>query len=396
MRSHVLLALVICLFTAFVAAWSKEDHEIFKLRDEVAAHEGVNVTFYDLLGVKPSATQDQLSKAYRKRSIQLHPDKARQNFISGYAVKNKKKQKGSKPGVHVNKQPTKREIDAHVKEVTSAYQRLSVVAEVLKGPNRERYDYFLRNGFPKWRGTGYYYARFRPGLGSVILGLLVVMGGGMHYFALVVGWNRRRDFVHRYIRHARKTAWGDDTGIQGLPGTPSAVPEYTPEEEERDDMAPMNRRQKRAMEKDNKKDNKKSVAKAARRSGISTPVDGEPVTAPQGAKRRIVAENGKVLVVDSAGNVFLEEETEEGMKQEFLLDPDEEPKPTIYDTLLFKLPKFFYNQSVGRVLGDKRAIEEPLLETSNLPEDEAALNAATANNINGEARKRKAKARNIR
>ena len=82
----------------------------------------------------------------------------------------------------------------------------------------------------------------------------------------------------------------------------------------------MNRRQKRAMEKENRKDKKTPVVKKARKSGISTPVDAQLTSGPQGAKKRIVAENGKVLVVDSAGNVFLEEESEEGQKQEFLLD----------------------------------------------------------------------------
>lgn len=76
--------------------------------------------------------------------------------------------------------------------------------------------------------------------------------------------------------------------------------------------------------------------------------------------------------------------------------PDEEHKPTIFDTMLFKLPKYAYNQSIGRVLGKKELIEEPLIESSDLPEDEAAIQSATAQNLNGEARKRKAKARNVR
>jgi hypothetical protein len=29
----------------------------------------------------------------------------------------------------------------------------------------QRYDFFYKNGVPKWRGTGYYYSRYRPGLG---------------------------------------------------------------------------------------------------------------------------------------------------------------------------------------------------------------------------------------
>jgi curved DNA-binding protein CbpA len=321
MRSNALLALALCLFAVVVAAWSKEDHEIFRLRDEVVAHNGPNVTFYDLLGVKPSATQDQLNKAYRKKSREEHPDKARSRFIANYA-QIKKNEKTKKPGVKVTKQPSKKEIDAYMKEATTAYQRLTVIANVLKGPERERYDHFLRNGFPKWRGTGYYYERFRPGLTSVIVGLLVVMGGGMHYFALVMAWKRRREFVERYIRHARRTAWGDESGISGIPGvsTPVVPEASTSSDDAPTEMEPMNRRQKRAMDKENRKDKLKKAAKTARRSGISTPVEAQVTSGPQGAKKRIVAENGKVLVVDSVGNVFLEDETEEGMKQEFLLD----------------------------------------------------------------------------
>lgn len=71
--------------------------------------------------------------------------------------------------------------------------------------------------------------------------------------------------------------------------------------------------------------------------------------------------------------------------------PDEEPAPTIYDTLLFKLPKFMYNQSAGRFLNKKELIDEPLLEDNEVSE-EAALQSATAQNINGETRKRKTKA----
>jgi hypothetical protein len=79
------------------------------------------------------------------------------------------------------------------------------------------------------------------------------------------------------------------------------------------------------MEKEKKKEGKAPVknAKAAEKAktdGISTPKEAEITSGPVGAKKRTVAENGKVLIVDSVGNVFLEEETEEGDVQEFLLD----------------------------------------------------------------------------
>ncbi|KNG49070.1 endoplasmic reticulum domain protein erj5 [Stemphylium lycopersici] len=399
MRSHAVLALILCIFATFAAAWTKEDHEIFRIRDEVVKAEGQNVTFYDLLGVKPNASQDQLTKAYRKKSKDLHPDKARHSFVANYAKKNKKK------GSSVGKQPSNKEIEAHVQKVTVAYQRLSVVAKMLQGAERERYDHFLRNGFPVWKGSGYYYDRFRPGLGSVIFGLLTVIGGGFHYFALMMGWKRRREFAERYIRQARKTAWGDESGLQGIPGvddTPAPVNAQqfendSPEENDTpDEQVPRNRRERRAMEKDARKPKKVQAVKKARNEGISEPIEPEIVSGPQGAKRRIVAENGKILVVDSVGNVFLEHESEDGQKGEFLIDPNEEPQPTIYDTLLFKLPKFAYNQSVGRVLGKKEMIDEPLLDSSDLPEGEAAIQNATAPNLNGEARKRRAIARKAR
>jgi hypothetical protein len=223
MKPHALFALVLGLLVSLTAAWSKEDHEIFRLRDEVVAHDGSNVTFYDLLDIAPGASQDQINKAYRKKSRQIHPDKARQSFVASYALKTPKPRSGEKKKVHVRKQPSKKEIDAYMKEATSRYQRLTVVVEILKGPSRERYDHFLKNGFPKWRGTGYYYARFRPGLGSVLLGLLIVGGGGVHYGALMLSWKRQREFVERYIRHARRTAWGDDSGIVGIPGVNGAA-----------------------------------------------------------------------------------------------------------------------------------------------------------------------------
>lgn len=329
-RAAILLLLV--CFVGWSSCWTKEDHEIFRLRDEVQANEGTNATFYSFMGLKANANQDDINKAYRKLSRNLHPDKARSNWLATYNVPRKPTTKaGAKPTVHVqkNKKPSQSEINRFNKEANARFERLSLVTNILRGPERSRYDHFLLNGFPAWRGTGYYYQRFRPGLGTVLFGLFVFVGGGVHYAALYLSWKRQREFVERYIKHARRMAWGDEGGIGAIPGlggsastNGSVAQQSIPDS---DESMQWNRKQKRAMEKDKKKDAKNPTknaraAEKARTSGISTPVEAEIISGPVGSKKRTVAENGKVLIVDSVGNVFLEEETEEGTRQEFLLD----------------------------------------------------------------------------
>ena len=129
-------------------------------------------------------------------------------------------------------------------------------------------------------------------------------------------------------------AWGDDSSIASIPGlggnqTGSGTSTPTAQIQDSEDSMQWNRKQKRAMEKEKKKDAKNptkkpkadaQAAEKARNEGISTPVEAELTSGPVGAKKRTRAENGKILIVDSVGNVFLEEETEEGETQEFLLD----------------------------------------------------------------------------
>ncbi|KAJ5847022.1 hypothetical protein N7534_010691 [Penicillium rubens] len=362
MKPFAILSLFV--FFGLVAAWSKEDYEIFGLQNDVATNEGANVTFYDLLEIRPNANQEQITKAYRKKSRTIHPDKVKRAFIANYP-KDKNKAKSNK-GVNVNKGPTQREIDAAVRDADARSARLNLVANVLRGPNRERYDHFLKNGFPLWKGTGYYYSRFRPGLGSVLLGLFLVFGGGAHYAALILGWKRQREFVDRYIRQARRAAWGDEMGVRGISDIDSiaAPPPTAPESGDAGAVA-VNRRQKRMMDKKNKKDKKGGARVSARASGTSTPTE-QP--ASTGERKRVVAENGKTLIVDSIGNVFLEELNEAGERQEFLLDIDQIGRPTLRETMVCKLPVWCFNKTVGRVLGtsteevDSDEAEEPLVE----------------------------------
>ncbi|KAJ5650065.1 uncharacterized protein N7484_003788 [Penicillium longicatenatum] len=369
----VILSLFL-VFVGLVAAFTKEDYEIFRLRDEVATAEGANVTFYDFLGIRPNANHEQITKAHRQKSRTLHPDKVKRAFVANYAT-DKSKSKATQPGVHVNSGPSKREIDAAVKNANARSARLNTVANILRGPGRQRYDHFLKNGFPLWRGTGYYYTRFRPGLGSVLAGLFLVFGGAGHYGALILAWKRQREFVDRYIRQARRAAYGDEMGIRGIPGIDSigsSAP--APSSEGEPTAMSVNRRQKRMMDKENRKE-KKSGRAPARSSGTSTPT--EQTVVSTGERKRVQAENGKVLIVEATGNVFLEEVNDDGERQEFLLDVDEIQKPSFRDTAVCKLPLWCFRKTVGRVMGS--STEEIIEEADETEEVEASETTATTN-----------------
>lgn len=361
MKRQLCLLLICFSLIILSTAFTKEDHEIFRLREEVHNSEGFDVTFYDFLGVEPSATIEDIGKAFRKKSRALHPDKVKHNFVASKSTPNPKKPgEKRKPGVHVSKGPSQKEIQKFVKQAAERYSRLTVVANILRGPQKERYDHFLRHGFPAWKGTGYYYSRYRPGLGTVLFGLFLVGGGGAHYLALTTSYKRQKEFMGKYIRNARKSAWGDESGIRGIPGIsgPVAVEAPPPAPTEPDPMANLNRKQKREMERQNKKD--KSKGRNGKSSGTSTPQPVAPVTSANGEKRRVTAENGKILVVDSAGNVFLEEEDEEGNVELFLLDPSEIHKPTLRDTAVFRLPIWLF----------RKAFDPFLKHTQPVPSDE--------------------------
>lgn len=95
------------------------------------------VSFYEELGVSRTVSPEELAKAHRKKSIKVHPDK--------------------------NNSP----------EAQKLFTRYGTIFAILKDPeSRARYDFFLDNGVPVWRGTGYMYQRHRPGLKSVLVALL--------------------------------------------------------------------------------------------------------------------------------------------------------------------------------------------------------------------------------
>ncbi|KAK7206330.1 hypothetical protein BZA70DRAFT_276335 [Myxozyma melibiosi] len=174
MRILSVLLIVAAVWIAAVAAWDEKDHEIFRVTEDLEKVEGKGTTFYSFMGLEkgPSSSLDEITKAYRKKSRQLHPDKM--------------------------KNPSA--------EATDRFARLGIIANILRGADKERYDFFLEKGFPRWKGTGYYYSRFRPGLGMVFVFLYLITGLA-HYLILSINTKSERARIARHVSECKSQAW---------------------------------------------------------------------------------------------------------------------------------------------------------------------------------------------
>ncbi|KAG0201774.1 hypothetical protein BGX28_005519 [Mortierella sp. GBA30] len=206
MRSNLVLLMVLALLALVqqVAAWEEGDFEIFDLVDALEKAEGPDVNFYSWMGVTQKTPIAEIDRAFRKKSRALHPDKNR----------------GAKAAVAQEK-----------------YARLSSIISILRDDaKRERYNFFLKNGVPRWRGSAYLYRRHRPGFKAVVV-FLFVLASGFQYLGRYVGYvqERRRmsGMIEQYKEMIRekhqKVLDGPITGRQRRSGaTPEAV---TPLEE---------------------------------------------------------------------------------------------------------------------------------------------------------------------
>ncbi|KAK7019716.1 DnaJ subfamily C member 1 [Halocaridina rubra] len=116
--SKVFLILLILVCTG--KCWDSEEMELFDLVEEI------NQNFYEVMGIAQDATTSEVKKAYRRLSLQLHPDKN----------------------------------DAEDAEVK--FRQMVAIYEVLRDDERRsRYNKVLVEGLPDWQSPIYYYRRAR-------------------------------------------------------------------------------------------------------------------------------------------------------------------------------------------------------------------------------------------
>ncbi|GAC95571.1 hypothetical protein PHSY_003147 [Pseudozyma hubeiensis SY62] len=167
-----LLILTLLLTTTSAANWDKDDHEIFELQSALESTYGKSTNFYSLLDIPTSSSSAVIKRAYRKKSLELHPDK-----------------------------------NPNIPDAQQRFERLGLVYKILRDERKDRYDHFLKSGFPKWRRNGYFYERYRPGLGSVLVGIVLVsVAVEMGISRLTSGQERSK--IERLKMGARLVAWG--------------------------------------------------------------------------------------------------------------------------------------------------------------------------------------------
>ncbi|KXS12364.1 chaperone J-domain-containing protein, partial [Gonapodya prolifera JEL478] len=102
---------------------------------------------HSVLDLPYDAPIEKVNRAYKKSALKYHPDKT--------------------------DDPNERKL----------YTVLTSVVEALRDSNtRERYNFYLKRGFPRWRGTGYYYSHFKPSMRFVIVFIFLVISIA-HYLA---------------------------------------------------------------------------------------------------------------------------------------------------------------------------------------------------------------------
>lgn len=174
MIRHIFLVcwlLVLTLFSSSVRGWDTEDHEIFDLVSALESAEGKGMTFYKFLNVHKSATLDEINKAARKLALTIHPDKHPGN-----------------------------------KTIEAKFSRLGLITAILRDPEkRKRYNFFHDNGVPRWKGTGYMYSRWQPGLGFAVSFVLLV-ATLVQYGAQHVNYHSEISKIRKFQVAARQAA----------------------------------------------------------------------------------------------------------------------------------------------------------------------------------------------
>ncbi|KAH3684410.1 hypothetical protein WICPIJ_004596 [Wickerhamomyces pijperi] len=157
------------LVTLALCAFSPEEIELFETQNKLTK-DFKEASFYTFFQISPSASTKTIIKNYKKLSRKYHPDKI--------------------------KKATKKDVQR--------YELLNVVYDVLKSGRREKYDFYLQRGFPKYDKADMKFKSrvFKPSFVFISLFLLLVLSV-LHYMILKINYSSQVDKLQRIIDEIR-------------------------------------------------------------------------------------------------------------------------------------------------------------------------------------------------
>ncbi|ODV93252.1 hypothetical protein PACTADRAFT_72410 [Pachysolen tannophilus NRRL Y-2460] len=173
LTSHIVLILL--FFVGFIACgWSSTDREIFRINYELKKDLGENYDFYKWLNLSngPKSSFEEINRAFKKISRTLHPDKFTQNFNKQKKIK---------------------------------FERLSIIGDILRSDKKDRYDFFLKNGFPKYNGSDYFYTKFKPGLILTLIILFLIISI-LHFCSIILQRKADKKRIELLLNDLQKAA----------------------------------------------------------------------------------------------------------------------------------------------------------------------------------------------
>uniref|UniRef100_A0A8R1E006 DnaJ homolog subfamily C member 1 n=1 Tax=Caenorhabditis japonica TaxID=281687 RepID=A0A8R1E006_CAEJA len=155
--------------------WTTEDLALYDLVEEV----GVN--FYEWFDIPREATPTQVKKAYRKLTLEWHPDR--------------------------NSAP----------DATEKFRQVAGIYEVLKTAElREKYDNILEHGMPSWRQPLYYYRRMRKLEWYESVLVLLFIATIAHYLMMWAAYFEKTLVYKQNVKKTRKTKKDDPAEAEKL------------------------------------------------------------------------------------------------------------------------------------------------------------------------------------
>ncbi|PAV67765.1 hypothetical protein WR25_04260 [Diploscapter pachys] len=158
-----MLPLLVVLPILVTAQWSTEQLALYDLVEEI------NENFYKLYGISQEATTNEIKKAYRKLSLEWHPDRNQ------------------------------------AENANEKFRQIAGIYEILKNSDlRQKYNDVLEFGLPNWRNPVFYYRRMRKMAWYEAIFVLLAVATLAHYLMMWGTYFEKRLAYSQYLEKLSK------------------------------------------------------------------------------------------------------------------------------------------------------------------------------------------------